>query len=343
MPDVFIPTWRDVQGLASAAKSQLLICTPYYSKEGVGRVFDVMSDPGPRLEFWTRLSPSDWVSGASQPDELLVLCQLFAESQGGAELHVSQRLHAKAYAADDHDLMVGSANLSVGGFDANIELMVRFRNDDAAAQIAKIRSEFTPRLTLVDLDRLAEWVASSQATVDTARSNAAKEPEELGPVQEQLDRLLGFGRGAPIEVEASKRQLDEFGRWLQANQRLHGADVLDARRTGADGQNLTGHFKQCFFGAWRFLHEQPGFVEQLRGEFADFEPPPDVFQPSQPIVDAWNTHIDQHATDQNDDYSYPILRGYLPRSYGGTVTGGGGGISTMKRMLPLVATYMEAV
>ncbi len=37
MPDVFIPTWQDVQGLASAAKSQLLICTPYYSKEGVGR------------------------------------------------------------------------------------------------------------------------------------------------------------------------------------------------------------------------------------------------------------------------------------------------------------------
>ena len=37
MPDVFIPTWQDVQGLASAAKSQLLICTPYYSEEGVGR------------------------------------------------------------------------------------------------------------------------------------------------------------------------------------------------------------------------------------------------------------------------------------------------------------------
>ena len=342
MPDVFIPTWQDVQGLASAAKSQLLICTPYYSEEGVGRVFDVISDPGPRLEFWTRLSPSDWVSGASQPDELLALCQLFAESQGGAELHVSQRLHAKAYAADNHDLMVGSANLSAGGFDVNIELMVRFRDDEAAAQIAKIRHEFAPHLKLVDLDGLADWVASSQETVDTARSEATKEPEALGPVREQLDRLLGFGGGAPIEVEASERQIEAFGRWLLANRGLAGADVLYARYTGNDRQNLTGHFKQCFFGAWRFLHERPEFVEQLLGEFADFEPPPDVFQPSQPIVDAWNTHIDQHATDQTDDYSYPILRGYLPRSYGGTVTGGGGGISTIKRMLPLVAEYLKA-
>ena len=340
MPDVFIPTWQDVQGLASAAKSQLLICTPYYSKEGVGRVFDVMSDPGPRLEFWTRLSPSDWVSGASQPDELLVLCQLFAESQGGAALHVSQRLHAKAYAADNHDLMVGSANLSVGGFDANIELMVRFRNDDAAAQIAKIRGEVTPHLRLVDLDRLAEWVESSQATVEHARQQAVAEPEALGPVQERLDELLGFGGAPPVQVDATSAQLVAFDGWLQANAELPGALVLHRRHTGEN--NLTGHFKQCFFGALRFLHERSEFVASLRTELAELESPQVVFQPGQEVVEAWNDHLDRHATDRTSDYSYPTLRGILPPSLGGTRQGGGGGISTMKRMLPLVAEYLEA-
>ncbi len=340
MPDVFIPTWQDVQGLARAAKSQLLVCTPYYSREGVGRVFDAMPDPGPRLEFWTRLSPSDWVSGASQPDELLALCELFAGSQGGAELHVSQRLHAKAYAADDHDLMVGSANLSVGGFDANIELMVRFQGGDAAAQIAKIRSEFAPHLKLVDLDGLADWVASSQETVDKARSMATEEPEMLGSVQEQLDKLLGFGGAPPVQVEATNAQLVQFDGWLQANRELPGASILHRRHTGEN--NLTGHFKQCFFGSWIFLHERPEFAEQLRADFAGFESQTDPFQPSHQVVEAWSKHLDRHATDRTDDYSYSTLRGILPPSLGGTRQGGGGGISTMKRMLPLVAAYIEA-
>jgi len=67
----------------------------------------------------------------------------------------------------------------------------------------------------------------------------------------------------------------------------------------------------------------------------------DVYKLPDEISSAWLKHINRHATDSGDGYDYAVLRGILPPSVGGTRIGGGGGISTLKRMFPLVACYLQ--
>ena len=67
----------------------------------------------------------------------------------------------------------------------------------------------------------------------------------------------------------------------------------------------------------------------------------EVYQPNSLIANAWLEHVDTHATDVGVRYNYSILRGILPPSLGGTRLGGGGGSSTLKRMFPLIARFLQ--
>ena len=71
-----------------------------------------------------------------------------------------------------------------------------------------------------------------------------------------------------------------------------------------------------------------------------YEYPNYDYQLTDEISDAWLKHVNTHAADKGSGYDYAVLRGVLPPSVGGTRMGGGGGISTLKRMLPLVARYL---
>ena len=150
--------------------------------------------------------------------------------------------------------------------------------------------------------------------------------------------MLGFGSGAGLASEPRLTDLTDFASWLGHHRQLSGAQVLLDRHTNTDGQNLTGHFKQCFFACWRFFGEHPELRNQL-SDALDHLQPDDLFQPDEHITEAWVEHVDRHATDAGPGWSYAILRGILPPSVGGTRLRGGGGISTLKRMLPLVARY----
>jgi hypothetical protein len=70
--------------------------------------------------------------------------------------------------------------------------------------------------------------------------------------------------------------------------------------------------------------------------------PDQIYQLDAAVGDAWVRHVDDHATDESGDgaWSYAVLRGQMPASLGGTLQNGGGNISTVKRMLPLVAQYL---
>ncbi len=325
-----------------AASAQLIVCSPYYSARGIARIFDNLNDTV-SIRFWTVLSPNDWAKRISDPDELLALLEILNSSGIEVQLEVSRRLHAKAYAADDSLALIGSANLSEGGFGTNLELAVRFRAEEAVQAINTLEEACAPALRPVTLEQLRTWVESSRPAIEEYRSATLEEPEMeiLAPVQTELDRILNFG-GADSSriIEPTLASLEGFVEWLEANDALAGADVLYRRHHNLDGQNLQGHVKQGFFASMRFLSEHPQFRDLMSAELDTLDQD-DIYplEVTSPIAEAWQAHLDTHATDSGSHYSYATLRTILPPSLGGTRSGGGGGSSTIKRMMPLVARF----
>ena len=66
-----------------------------------------------------------WVNGVSDPEALCKLFTQFERTGRPAELLINPKLHSKAFFADTRAAIVGSANLTDGGFQNNIEIMVR--------------------------------------------------------------------------------------------------------------------------------------------------------------------------------------------------------------------------
>lgn len=347
MPDpirIYLPAWADFEELVVSASDTLTICTPYYSDEGLGRLFDHLPLGLRRLRVWTRLSPSDWVAGVADPEALLALLTVAREAEIEVELGIQQRLHAKIYIADDQVALIGSANLSGGGFGTNLEMAVRLEGDSAREALRVANAAIGATARLVTVDELSAWVEGAREVVMKTRAQAPDTAEALRGIQQAMDRMLGFGRapvqGAAALPEPDKDSLTHFLEWLARNAGLPGADVILTRAANRDGQNLTGHVKQTFAGLARFLAETPRWVAPLSGELGR-QQPGTIYQPEEPVLKDWADHLDAHALDGNGFYSYATLRGRLQPSLGGTRAGGGGGSSTFKRMLPLVARYVE--
>lgn len=340
MAEIIVPQWTALDEVVRKATNTLIVCTPYFTAEGVGRVFDNLQ-PLREFRFWTRLSPSDWVAGASDPEELLALLEIVEEHHTLVTLSIHQRLHAKLYVADSSLAIVGSSNLSGGGFSQNLEILVRFRGDEVASVLSYAQDRILPKLRPLRSSDLLRWINEVKPTIDEARRNTNNQPEILAPAQAKLDTLLGFGGARQVSArEPDIEDLNKFVEWLRRNENLPGAEVLVRRHDNPDGQNLTGHFKQCFFGAYRFLKGQsPSTMTKLSTELLHLASN-DIHNIEQErLVEDWTSFLDGHATDQSGAYNFSVLRGILPPSLGGTRLGGGGGSSTFKRMLPLVACY----
>ena len=337
------PTWDDLRTLVSDAEERLWLCSPYIKDEALGKVADALAsrDKPLGVRIWTRLSPSDWATGASDPDSLVSFMSLLMESGHEADLGIVQRLHAKVFAADETAAIVGSANLSSGGFQWNLELAVRIEGTPVIDALRLLEEGGQRRLRVLDLDGLSGWVAKYEQDVQKAKASEGDEAIGLADAQAALDSLLGFGKGSDGEIrEPSSDDLDAFASWLRGNDGLAGAKVILRRHTNADSQNLMGHVKQSFAGWWRFLSTAPDLVDVL-SEVLDSLAADEIYAMDDgSIVDTWTDFFDSHATDVGDFFSFPTLRGVLPPSVGGTREGGGGGISTFKRVGPLLARFM---
>lgn len=340
MPSVYRPTWDHLREVLGSTAERALVCSPYITSAGVDHLFDVL--PGHvGLELITRLSPSDWAFGVSDPEAIADLLATWHEGGNRTRLRVVQRLHAKVYSSDDLRVIIGSSNLSEGGFDHNIELAVELSGDTARKAVSALHAECSPHSKEISLDQLRGWIARSQDTVSTVRAAAVEEPDALSGVQADLDDMLGFGTHLSPPSGVALPDIDLFISWLDERQELPGAEVILKRHANADGQNLTGHVKQCFFGSFRFLNQNPHLVTAASDALKKLSAH-DVYQMSEPgLQEAWATHLDAHALDCGETYSYPTLRGILPPSLGGTRQGGGGGMSTLKRLLPLVALFLR--
>ncbi len=86
--------------------------------------------------------------------------------------------------------------------------------------------------------------------------------------------------------------------------------------------------------------EFPQRIERLVRDLDSMQRSADIYQPDDDLIADWIGHLNDHATDRGAGWDYAVLRGILPPRVGGTRLGGGGGISTLKRMLPLVARYL---
>jgi hypothetical protein len=207
--------------------------------------------------------------------------------------------------------------------------------------VRALQAACSPHSKEISLDALKTWIDRSRDVVYAARAAAADEPEALSAAQAHLDQMLGFGTVPLTPSGMVLPDIGEFIAWLDERRALPGAEVVLNRHRNSDGQNLTGHVKQCYFGSLRFLTENSQFVQATSNDLEALSAD-DVYQMTEPALqEAWVAHLDAHALDRGESFSYPTLRGILPPSLGGTRQGGGGGISTLKRLLPLVARYLE--
>jgi hypothetical protein len=340
MPEVILPTWDDVERVIRAARARLVICTPYYSARGLDRLLDAgLKAPG--LAFWTRVRPSDWVQGVTDPASLATLLEMLAADGTRVDLRAASHLHAKVYAADDSEVLVGSANLSDAGFGGNVEVMVRFAGagaPDAIASALALSSSLAP----VSVEDLRAWVDRYRDDVAAAQKALEDPADMLAEAQRDIDRILGLGVTDPPAAPApNEADLERFIEWLRLNRDLLGADMIVRRHENADGQNLQGHVRRCFAGALLFLREEPGHIGGLSAAL-DQSWPRDIFEPAADpgLLAAWDDFLSRRATLEEGIVKNPTLRVYLPASLGGTTDGGGAGGSTLKRLLPLVGRWV---
>lgn len=333
MPEIIRPSWSDLVEVVESANTKLVICSPFYSADGIERALGYLSDDT-ALHFWTRLKAHDWARGFADPDELLDWLEMLDSEGIEVNFGISDRLHAKAYATDGGLALLSSANLSEGGFGSNLELAVRFRGEEAAAALRTLERLCEPDIRAMSLEQLRTWVDRHKRTIETVRESIVKEED----LEEILDTGEAESKGIG-EPEFSER--DEFAAWLERNTTLSGAETLWHQYTNVHGDNLGGHFKQCFFASRRFFNEHPELVEPVSEELR-YLGPDDIYQMDEPpsLDEKWYEHVEAHAADSSSYYDYSTLRRNLPESRGGVLTSGGGGVGTLKRMLPLVARYM---
>ena len=336
---VFKPTWENLKEIVETAENSLLVCSPFYSDEGIGRVFDNLNS-GLAFDLVTRLSPSDWAAGVSDPESVLSLLTIYADNGTTANLHIHPRLHAKAYIADGRKGFLGSANLSAGGFQRNFELMVRLTDESAARADELIREEIRNTARPVSVDRLRAWIEQSGHHIQSAQAKIVENDSELADVQRSLDKMLGYGNKTDRQSRYTPDDMSRFVGWLKDNQNLLGSDVLLEHHENRRGGNRTGHFRQCFFIVSLFYEDYPALLGQASTELDSLDERTWT-KFSDEFIESWISHFTDHALVQGDHFNYPTLRATLSPTWGGTLLSGGGAIGTLKRMLRLLARYIQ--
>jgi hypothetical protein len=322
-----------MHALIRSARANCTVFTPFYSRDGLSLVDTALRRAVP-LTVWTRLSLRDWANGAADPEALCTLLVKLENSQRPPQLFTNKKLHAKAYFADTSSALVGSANLSKGGFDTNVELMVQLDGEDAATALSVLTLASSLRAVPVTTDDLAKWVSRHKKLIKRARANLKKGLRDLDVAQQDTDAAIGE---RPL-LEPTRPILEEFVQWLVRNPGLPGAAQVATHHSEKKIRRQQGHVKQCFSGVFRFLQEHPAWIQPLT---AIAGTPDGLRALGASLLTDWSSHLQAHANAHSDFYSYATLRRILTQTCGGLHEGGGGGDATLKRVFPLVARFIS--
>jgi hypothetical protein len=331
-----IARWENLRSLGRLSKGSFTAFSPYYSPDGL-KLIETSVPRTARIEFWTRLSLRDWAAGAADPLALSRLMDFLSKSQRDLTLFVNPRLHAKAYFADVTHALVGSANLTNGGFSTNVELMLQLEGKAAAAALETLKVASSPLAKSISAAALSEWVRKYSAQIERAKRQLRKGLQLLDDMQPDSDAALGVSEQPTIDP--THGTLQSFIAWLKANRHLPGAAYLTVLHSDKVVQRRQGHVKQCFSGVFRFLQEYPSWIQRLAAAAVS---PDGIVEPDEWLLRDWSEHLARHAADVTDLYSYATLRALLRPNLGGVLPGAGGGASgTLKRVFPLVALFMK--
>jgi hypothetical protein len=138
---------RDLSTLFNSAECDLLVSSPFVSKEGTDFLLQHLSKKARssiQFHFITNLSPQNICHGSTDPEALRSLAGRISMS---TVTHLPQ-LHAKVYVADATSAIITSGNLTSGGLRRNHEygilttdrsIVARIREDLEALQLLGAR------------------------------------------------------------------------------------------------------------------------------------------------------------------------------------------------------------
>ena len=187
------PNSADLSEIVSGAIDSLHICSPFITSSGIQMVTDALPSMPSNIEIWTKLDSRDWLTGASEPDSLLD----FIDNLPGdidVRMRKSEHLHAKFILANKTEAIVGSQNLTRGGYSRNIEIARIIRGTEVG-EITHYVSIARSRLTYFSIEELREFVSQCQdqakdkeALLDIIREAA----EEISPTDQAIAPLSEF-------------------------------------------------------------------------------------------------------------------------------------------------------
>jgi hypothetical protein len=312
-----------------------LICTPYYSERGL-QILDSFFDAAEKVEFWTRFSPLDWRAGVADMAALNRRVQSIKNRGKIFDMRVSDDLHAKIYAIPDGTVIVGSANLTWPGMTRNIELIFELTEDEADS-FSSVLTSMRGRLMPVGSEVFAAYVDLVSNVISKPSDGPAEEDEDMNAAIELAEEELrkSLSETAPDAIGVPSAELEEFIDYCRQEDSGVSREVI-ARHEGK--HSLQGHVKHCFYGSIRFFSEHPEFIDEIAATPSDLLYDFD----SESVRTHWRDFLLEHTTeiDKERSFWFRTLRVYLPPTYGGICTGGGGGSGTLKRIFPVVARML---
>ncbi len=330
---------KGINAIAKAAEgaTEGLICTPYYSERGL-KLLDPFFDTAEKVDFWTRFSPLDWKAGVADMAALTKRVQSLLRRNQTFRFRVSDDLHAKIYKFSDDKVVIGSANLTWSAMTSNIETVCELTDDEASSTLDVLQA-FEKRLIPVEAEVFVAYVDLVGDVVAKPFDGPVDEDEDMNKAielaEEELKKVLV--KQSPEAPKIKHIEVQEFIDYCKREDTTTSREVIE-RHEGK--HNLQGHVKHCYYGSVRFFSEYPGAVSQIAATPGD-----SLFDFANSLIQAnWRDFLRMHASeiDNDRDFSFRTLRVYLPPKLGGICSGGGGGSSTLKRVLPVVARMLQS-
>lgn len=153
----------------------IIICSPFITKNGINPLIKIFKKKDKiDLTVISRFDELEWLSGVTDPDVFTTLFKL--PKKWAVKIILVDGLHAKAIVLGKKAAIIGSANVTGGGFDGNFELGVVVR-DSMVETIRKRLEKFEEAGVELSVDAL-------EAKIDYLH----------GPLCQQYERLIKEAR-----------------------------------------------------------------------------------------------------------------------------------------------------